>query len=215
MEKIKKWIEDNMPGSGFGSGNDFGSGFGSGSGFGFGNGFGNGSGNDFGSGSGFGDGSGDGIGEYNWNPVFLIDNIQTIITNVRDSFAMGYILNNDFTLTRCFIAKGQGYFAHGKSIKEARDALLSKIFENMNSEEAINKFLEKFEHGEKYPGTDFFEWHHYLTGSCLMGRESFVKNHGLNLDAMYTVDEFIDICESDYGSEIIKQLKERWKEQII
>lgn len=73
----------------------------------------------------------------------------------------------------------------------------------------INTFISKFNLDKKYPGTDFFEWHHYLTGSCLMGREAFVKNHGLDLQAKYTVKEFIDICENDYGGEIIKQLKEK------
>ena len=82
----------------------------------------------------------------------------------------------------------------------------------MNSEEAIDSFMDKFKKGERYPGTDFFEWHHYLTGSCLMGRESFVRNHDLDVNAMYTVDEFISLCENDYGGEIIKQLKERWED---
>jgi hypothetical protein len=45
-----------------------------------------------------------------------------------------------------------------------------------------------------------------------MGRESFVKNKGLSLEEKYTVDEFSELTENDYGSDIIKQLKERWKE---
>ena len=82
----------------------------------------------------------------------------------------------------------------------------------MDAEEAIEAFVQKFKKGEKYPGTDFFEWHHYLTGSCLMGREAFVKNKGLDVNALYTVDEFIEICKNDYGHEIISELKERWNE---
>ena len=143
--------------------------------------------------------------------VHSVDGVQTIIDHVRGAFAIGNILNSDFTLTPCFVAKGHGYFAHGKTVKEAREALLFKIFENMDSEEAIEMFTEKFKKGEKYPGTDFFEWHHHLTGSCQMGRESFVKNHGIDLDAKYTVDEFIELTENDYGGEIIRELKERWK----
>ena len=42
-----------------------------------------------------------------------------------------------------------------------------------------------------------------------MGRETFVRNRGLDLQEKYTVEEFVDICENDYGSEIIKQLKEK------
>ncbi len=83
----------------------------------------------------------------------------------------------------------------------------------MDTDEAIEAFMDKYKKGKKYPGTDFFEWHHYLTGSCLMGRESFVRNKGLDVNALYTVEEFIELCENDYGGEIIKELKERWNEE--
>ena len=81
----------------------------------------------------------------------------------------------------------------------------------MDPEEAIESFMEKFEKNKKYPCKDFYEWHHYLTGSCEMGRKSFMQNKGITFDDSFTVDEFIEICENDYGSEIIKQLKEGWE----
>ena len=96
-------------------------------------------------------------------------------------------------------------------MKEARESLVAKYFENMDEDEVIEKFINQFGKDKSYKGTEFFEWHHYLTGSCLMGRESFVKNHGLDLEAEYTVDEFISLTENDYGSAIIKKLKEKWK----
>lgn len=41
-----------------------------------------------------------------------------------------------------------------------------------------------------------------------MGRKSFAKNHGINIDTdKFTVQEFIKITENDYGGTIIKQLK--------
>ena len=46
-----------------------------------------------------------------------------------------------------------------------------------------------------------------------MGRESFVKNHDLNMEDEFTVDEFIELTENDYGSEIIKKLKEVWNNE--
>jgi len=122
-------------------------------------------------------------------------------------------VNSDFTLTPCYIVRGNGCFAHGKTRKEAQEALQAKIFENMDTDEAIDKFLATFEKGKKYSGKDFFEWHHYLTGSCQMGRETFVRDQGLNLDDTFTVDEFIELCENSYGGEIIKQLKERYYEE--
>lgn len=232
MEALKKWLF-NEAGSGYsagdgsgysagygsgysagsGSGSGSGSGYGSGSGSGFGYGFGYGSG--YGDGSGYGYGSGDGIKMFDGKAVYQVDGIPTIIDKVMLSLAKGYILNNDFTLTPCRIAKENGYFAHGKTCKEAQEALQAKIFENMDTEQTIDKFIETFKKGEKYPGHMFYEWHHYLTGSCKMGRDSFVHIHGINLDDMYTVDEFMVLCKNDYGCEIFQQLSDRWNNGII
>ena len=213
--KIKKWLENNPKnyGYGYGYGDGSGSGYGDGDGSGSGSGYGSGSGSGSGYGDGYGDGSGYGIKAFGNDTVYMIDGLQTIILQIKGQVAKGFILNRDFTLEPCYVVKGNGYFAHGKDIREAQHSLREKIFENMDSDEAIEQFMSKFEKDKSYKGTDFFEWHHYLTGSCLMGRESFVKNHGLDLEKEYTVAEFIELTENDYGSEIIKQLKERIKEE--
>ena len=218
MEDVKKWIEDNPKSSGYIYGSGWfdgdswcdGSGYGDGAGWGSGYGYGDGDGAGYGFGSGNGIGSGSGISYFNEKKVYMIDGVSTIITNIKKSCAKGYILNTNFTLEPCYIVKGNGYYAHGKTLKEAQTELMQKIYSDMDPEEAIEEFMSKFEKGKSYKGTEFFEWHHYLTGSCLMGRETFVKNKGIDLEAEYTVDDFIAICENDYGSEVIKQLKEKW-----
>ena len=102
-------------------------------------------------------------------------------------------------------------FAHGATLHQAVDALNGKIQESMTIEERIKLFCNTFKKGEKYKGTQFFDWHNRLTGSCLFGRNQFVRNKGLDLEATYTVDEFIKIVEFDFGSEIIKALKTEWE----
>lgn len=216
MEALKKWLFNEAgygysDGAGSGAGYGYGAGYGDGSGSGAGSGYGSGDGD----GAGYGDGYGDGIKMFDGKAVYQVDGIPTIIDKVMLSLAKGYILNNDFTLTPCRIAKENGYFAHGKTCKEAQEALQAKIFENMDTEQTIDKFIETFKKGEKYPGHMFYEWHHYLTGSCKMGRDSFVHNHGINLDDMYTVDEFMELCKNDYGCEIFQQLSDRWNNGII
>lgn len=216
MEDVKKWISDNAifgnrDGNGCGDGSGSGNGYGCGNGRGSGSGYGNRDGSGYGSGYGYGDGYG--IKEIEGKQVYTIDGIQTIIIHIKESYAKGFIIKKDFTLTPCYVAKGNGYFAHGNTLKEANAALRSKILTNLDTEEAIKHFIEKFEKGKTYPGTEFFEWHHYLTGSCLMGREAFVKSNDLNLDDRFTVEEFIKICENDYGSEIIKKLKTIWEKK--
>ncbi len=224
---IRKWLEvfdgsgsgygsgyGDGDGSGYGdgSGSGYGSGYGDGDGSGYGDGSGDGSGSGYGDGSGSGYGDGSGIGFFDGHTVHIIDSIQTIITQIKMNLAKGFILNSDFTLEPCYVVKGDRHFAHGKTIKEAREALQAKVFENMNTDEAIDKFIETFKAGKKYHGKKFFEWHHYLTGSCQMGRETFIRDRGLNMEDKFTVDEFISICENSYGSKIIKQLKERYNE---
>lgn len=231
MENIKvlKWIENNSgyssgSGSGYGhgdgngSGSSYGSGFGDGYGsgssygFGFGDGYGSGYGSGDGSGYslGFNSGSGYCIKSFNGQFVYLIDGVQTIISNIKGNLARGFILNPDLTLSPCYICKNDKYFAHGETLKEARRALQEKILENMDTDETIECFLSTFEKEKKYPVKDFYEWHHYLTGSCEMGRRSFMRDRNITFDDMYTVDEFIVLCEDSYGSETIKELKERW-----
>ena len=219
-------------GSGSGAGFEYGFGYSDGSGFGFGYGCGCGSGEDSnynegagfgdsnsdcsaigsddGTGCGFGYGYGDSIKSFNGEPIYMIDGVQTIISNIKGNLARGFIVRINFTLSPCYICKGNGYFAHGETLKEAKQALRKKILENMNTDETIKQFLSTFEKEKKYHARDFYEWHHYLTGSCKMGRKSFMQDRNITFDDMYTVDKFIEMCEDSYGSKVIKELKERW-----
>ena len=163
-------------------------------------------------GYGYGDGSGDGYGvkTFNSHVVYMIDGIATILSHVVGNLAKGFTLGDDLTLTPCYVAKGHNLFAHGETAKKAEEALREKFFANMDSEQAIEMFLEEFSPGKKYPARDFYMWHNRLTGSCEFGRNKFVREHGIDIDnGMYTVEEFIEITVNDFGGEVIKQLSER------
>ena len=151
-------------------------------------------GSDFGSGYGFGGGSGAGDGAdikfFCGSPVYLIDRIPTIITAVFGSYAKGYILEPCLTLTPCYIAKQESHFAHGKTLSEAVVAVAEKAFEDMPEEDRIAEFWKCHEKGVKYPARDLYDWHHRLTGSCEMGRNTFAAEHGIDLNSdMFTVAE--------------------------
>lgn len=196
-------------GAGYGSGDGFGFGAGDGFGFGDGDGSGSGSGEGLGDGSGYGDGSGADIKFFCGSPVFIIDRIPTIITAVFGSYAKGYILEPCLTLTPCYIAKQESHFAHGKTLSEAVAAVMGKAFEDMPEEERIAEFWKCHENGVKYPARDLYDWHHRLTGSCEMGRNTFAAEHGIDLNSdMFTVAEFVELCWKSYGGEIIRKLAE-------
>ena len=200
-------------GSGYGSGSDYGDGdgYGSGSGSGSGSGYGYGDGSGYGSGDGYGDGSGDGYGvkEVNGDTVYIVDDVPTIIKSVRDNIAQGFILQRDLTLKPCYIVKEQNMFAHGDTLHDAFTALQEKLYDDSTEEERIEAFRKKFpKYDTPYPNRDLFAYHHVLTGSCRMGRESFCKDKGIDLDGSTTVREFIELTKDSYGGDVICKLPE-------
>jgi len=199
----------NGNGNGYGNGNGNGDGDGYGYGDGNGDGYGNGNGDGYGNGNGNGDGDGYGIKSFNNQKVYIIDNVQTIIKSIKGNIAKGFILQSDLSLSPCFIAKGENHFAHGESIQEAVKSLQEKLLESLPIEDRIVKFKEQFSDiKKKYKAIDFYNWHFFLTGSCKMGRDSFIKDKGFNIEKdTFTVLEFINLTKNSYQGNIISQLE--------
>ena len=191
--KIHEFLEKSYgDGSGGGCGNGYGSGYGSGDG------------------SCYGSGYGNMIKKAKKHNIYNVDGINTIFYSIHKNVAKCAIFNEDFTFTPCYVVKGGGHFAHGETIKKAMKDLEKKIFNDMGIEEKIDAFLGELELDKKYPAHKFYEWHHKLTGSCEMGRKTFVENHNIDLDKdEFTVEEFIELTQNDFGGEVIKELKER------
>ena len=209
--KIKQFLSGFSYGYGYGYGDGDGNGYGNGNGYGYGNG--NGNGNGYGYGYGYGNGYGYGIKSINGYDVYRVDDTPTIFTHIHGNVAKGYILEQNVILKPCYIVKGNGYFAHGETLREAQSALEEKILDDMDIEEKIELFKDKFPYlNKKYPVKDFYQWHHNLTGSCEMGRKSFARNHNIDIENdMMTVKEFMDLAENAYCGEVIKELKESYK----
>ena len=168
----------------------------------------------YGYGYGSGDGSGYGIDSIHGKQVYRIDDVQTIIIAVRGNVAKGFILQSDLSLAPCYVVKGHNLFAHGEDLHSAMEALRDKLFEDMPEEERIAAFIKEHPEEDKaYPNRDLFDWHNKLTGSCMAGRNAFVKDHGLSLDGETTVTEFIWLTENAYGGEIIRNLKKAYEER--
>lgn len=205
IEKIKEFLKiEYVSGLGSGYGSGLGSGDGSGSGDGYGDGYGS------------GDGSGYVIQTFNRNQVYQIDGIATIINQIKGNIAKGYILNSDFSLSKCYVIKANGLFAHGESLRQAQSALEEKLFDILDDDKKISMFTERFKLDKTYPAKEFYIWHNKLTGSCEMGRKAFVKDHGIDIenDSM-TVAEFIHLTKDSYGGSIIKKLAEDLSYQLL
>lgn len=201
----------NGDGCGYGDGNGYGDGDGDGNGYGNGDGCGNGYGNGYGDGcgNGYGCGYGNSIKSFNKQNVYIIDNTQTIITSVKNDIAKGFILNSDLTLTSCYIARNDYYYAHGKTLKGAFKSLTDKTLLNLPISKRIENFKNHFKnYNKKYKGKTFYDWHFKLTGSCKLGRDNFCRDNNIDLSKRYTVNGFIELTKNQYGGDIIKQLKQ-------
>ena len=140
----------------------------------------------------------------------MIDGVPTIITGIRGSVAMGFIVMADLSKRKTFVVKGGGKFAHGEDLHAAQAALEEKLFDDMPVEEKLEAFREQFAPGVTYTVADFYDWHHRLTGSCTQGRDAFAQDHGLSMSDAMTPEEFIDLTKDAFGGRIIRQLAEHY-----
>ena len=180
---------------------------GSGSGYGYGYGSG------YGDGSGYGYGYGDGYGlkTFAGERVWYVDGVPTLIDHIRGDYALGRIINKDLTTPPCYIARVDNSFAHGATLKEAVSDAESKAMEELPTEEWIARFRAVFPSLDATARcSEFHRWHHVLTGSCKMGRDTFVREHSLDMEKEYTVRFFLDITKGSYGDDIIQKLIESY-----
>jgi len=202
-------------GSGSGSGDVDGNGNGSGDVDG--NGSGEGAVDDSGEGavdcSGFGYGDVDGSGRcdsiifYGTKKVYKVDGLNTIFYSIKGNIARCAIINRDLTLINCYVARSGDFFAHGNTAKEAALEANTKSLLNTPIEDRVRLFNIEFNKEEKYPATQFYNWHTILTGSCALGKDSFIMNNNIDMNSSFTRDEFVSIVKNAYGSDIIQLIK--------
>lgn len=216
-------VDECLNDKGFGRGNDYSDGdnYGNGAGFGKGHGYGDECGNGFGRGrcyvcfSEFSNGYGHGYGDntsievVNGVVVHTIDGIATLIESVHGNFAKGYILKDNLTTNPCYIAKCGNYFAHGETLEDAFHYAREKYEDNLPIKERIARFNEQYpDRNKKVPANELFNWHHTLTGSCLIGRKHFCKERRIDYEnGEYSVNEFIQLTKNAYNGDIIRQLE--------
>jgi hypothetical protein len=221
-------------GSGKGSGGGDNSGYGSG--YGNGNGSGNGKGDGYGSGSGYDSGYGNGNGsktasfyhisaiDYKVNgfksdqkyalkalhgqAVWYVDDIPCIIYSVKGNMAKAGIIQDDFSLKPCYIAKYNNVFAHGETAKDARREAEKKFYSELSFEDTLEAFKKEVSREKSYPVRYFFDWHGRLTGSCSFGRKRFAEDHVLDLDkSRLTLCGFFDLTRDAYGGDKIRRVE--------
>jgi hypothetical protein len=92
------------------------------------------------------------------------------------------------------VTDGNGKYAHGNSIKEAKDDLIYKI-SNRDSTQYQNIDLDK-----KFSFTECITMYRTITGSCSTGVRNFIEINGIKKQS-YSVNDIIEITKNNYGNE--------------
>lgn len=129
-----------------------------------------------------------------WVEVDFTDGIFTYVISTRAGVKKVKDDNNNVL----FIVTDGENSAHGKTIKEAREALLFKSAD-LDKSEYEGMALDTV----KSP----MEWavvYHVVTGACEAECRSFMESKG-KLKKKYTLAEIIDETEGAYGSEVFRK----------
>lgn len=89
------------------------------------------------------------------------------------------------------VGDDNGNYAHGKTIKEAREDLVYKVVAKFDGE------LPK-----KATGKEWVSIYRALTGACAAGVKNFVERTGKSLDEEYTAIEISKLVKGEFGGDI-------------
>jgi hypothetical protein len=153
---------------------------------------------------------------YDGRKVHTVDGIPTLIYKFHleddaNGWAVGRIIRADMSLEKTYISKRDYHFAHGATLQEAIDAVNAKLLAGKSMDERLDAFLDAYPLIDTFvSGHELFRWHNILTGSCMQGRKAFVADSALDLDAEFTILEFISLTKNVFGGGVIKELEKRY-----
>lgn len=103
------------------------------------------------------------------------------------------------TKTFFIVTDGNGKYAHGDTIQEAKTDLIYKI---------SNRDKSEYEHlslDSELTFEEAIECYRVITGACSFGTKDFVENYLSEKKERYTVQEMIDLTKGRYGNETFKE----------
>ena len=103
------------------------------------------------------------------------------------------------TKTFFIVTDGNGKYAHGDTIQEAKKDLIYKI-SNRDKSEYENLTLDS-----ELSFEEAIECYRVITGACSFGTKDFVENYLSEKKDKYTIREMIELTKGRYGNEIFKE----------
>ena len=102
------------------------------------------------------------------------------------------------TKTFFIVTDGNGKYAHGDTIQEAKTDLIYKISNRDKSE------YESLTLDSELSFKEAIECYRVITGACSFGTKDFVENYLKEKKEHYTISEMIELTKGKYGNETFK-----------
>ena len=154
-----------------------------------------GNGDGYGDGNGYGNGNGDGNGKYKIPSCYKIDGIYCNFINIKGNYAKIFVLdiyNADNCKVRYLAKDGSGNFAHGDTLREARESLVYKLTDR---DVGIYKDWKLTDVKTK---AELIQAYRAITGACEFGTRQFCQS--VKLPDKATVAEAIELTKGKYGN---------------
>ena len=147
---------------------------------------------------------------YNGQKVYHIEDIAVILHSVVGHAANCSVIQPDMSLKRGVLVRygnSFGFAEHSQeAFEKARELSIKRGWEH--AEEDPIAYMHK-----NYPDAEaqlerktVFDLHNVLTGSCLDGREEFIKQRNISLEGTITLKEFFDLSKYEFGKETIAKV---------
>ena len=101
------------------------------------------------------------------------------------------------------ITDGNGNWAHGDTLEEAKEDLMYKISDRRKSD------YEHLTLDDTLPVDEAIKCYRVITGACSSGTRDFIKNRLRTHKSSYKISEMIELTEGEYGNKSFKYFFEK------
>ena len=127
-----------------------------------------------------------------------VDDIFSVVDSHRGNVWKTHLIGEEETLY--VVTDGEGHYAHGNTLKEAKADLIYKINDRDTS------LYENLSLDDEVSFEDAIAMYRTITGACDAGTRGFVESRlPKPHKERYTIREVIDLTDGEYGNERLKE----------
>lgn len=149
------------------------------------------------------------IASFNGFKTYFINDFVVIVKHIHGPWALGEIINNDLTTTKCYIAKVHNHFVIAGSIKEVIEEMRKKITGSLNlyKDMAMAFVIAHPDYEKEYDWDEMVAWHSLDATSCADGRKRFSTLANKKSGDLGTPKELISFMKESPSKQIAIEME--------